>query len=79
VEEQNLPEGESERRTGPLDLALEEEVAIVERKREKESEREREFCFFFFPKGALRPVGLANLTSLKGWIYRWRAEGYLVI
>ena len=77
MEEQNLPEGESERRTGPLDLALEEEVAIVERKREKESEIES--FVFFFPKGALRPVGLANLTSLKGWIYRWRAEGYLVI
>lgn len=66
VEEQNLPEGESERRTGPLDLVLEEEVAIAEL--EKESKRKREF-FFFFPKGALRAVGLANLTSLKGRIY----------
>lgn len=67
VEEQNLPEGESERRTGPLDLVLEEEVAIAEL--EKESKRKRESFFFFFPKGALRAVGLANLTSLKGRIY----------
>jgi len=51
VEEQNLPEGESERRTGPLDLVLEEEVAIVEleREREKELERERIFFFLLFP------------------------------
>ena len=45
VEEQNLPEGESERRTGPLDLVLEEEVAIVELERE----RERIFFFLLFP------------------------------
>lgn len=47
VEEQNLPEGESERRTGPLDLVLEEEVAIVEL--ERGSKRKREFFFFLFP------------------------------
>ena len=50
VEEQNLPEGESERRTGPLDLVLEEEVAIVELEREREKELEREnFFFLLFP------------------------------
>lgn len=60
MEEQNLPEGESERRTGPLDLALEEEVAIVERKREKESERES-FVFFFSLKGPLGQIGRAHV------------------
>lgn len=51
VEEQNLPEGESERRTGPLDLVLEEEVAIAEL--EKESKRKRESFFSFSLKGPL--------------------------
>lgn len=43
VDEQYLPDGESERSTGPLDLALDDEVAISERERE----RERETFLFF--------------------------------
>lgn len=39
VEEQNLPDGETERSTGPLDLVL---VGIVERKSEREREVGRE-------------------------------------
>jgi hypothetical protein len=49
VEEQYLPDGESERSTGPLDLVLEDVVAIAERERERERERVggREKTFFF--------------------------------
>jgi hypothetical protein len=50
VEEQYLPDGESERSTGPLDLVLEDVVAIAERgerERERESIGGREKTFFF--------------------------------
>lgn len=52
VEEQNRPDGESDRRTGPLDLVLDDEVAMVEGEREsgrlqKERERERKELFVF--------------------------------
>lgn len=43
VDEQYLPDGESERSTGPLDLALDDEVAISEREK-----RERLLFFFNF-------------------------------
>lgn len=42
VDEQYLPDGESERSTGPLDLVL-DEVAIAVREREK-----RLFFFLYF-------------------------------
>ena len=57
VEEQNLPEGESERRTGPLDLVLEEEVAIVELERERERERARKREFYFSSFSLKGPLG----------------------
>lgn len=50
VEEQNRPDGESDRRTGPLDLVLDDEVAMVEEERESgrlQREREREELFVF--------------------------------
>jgi hypothetical protein len=75
VAEQYLPDGESERSTGPLDLVLEDEVAIAQREREREREG---FFFFDFSKEGPRPVGLANLTSLKGWIYRSGIMGCMV-
>jgi hypothetical protein len=51
VAEQYLPDGESERSTGPLDLVLEDEVAIAQRERERE--RERGFFFLISRKRAL--------------------------
>lgn len=41
----SLPEGESERRTGPLDLVLEEVAIARSRERKQEGSRERESGF----------------------------------
>ena len=49
VDEQYLPDGESERSTGPLDLVLEDDVAIAVCVCERERERGWERKDFFFP------------------------------
>ena len=63
--EQNLPEGETERRTGPLDLVLDDDLDIFVKRQRKKSEGESKrrekslFFFFFFPSW----VPLGELVS----------------
>lgn len=73
----NLPEGDRDRSTGPLDLVLEEDVVTISEvfvngKKTKKEKKEREKTFFF---RARRLVDSANLASLKGRIYRIEKDG----